>query len=148
MQKIFDASEKLFFYTLIICLISCIYFNIFPKNTSTDIIGLVFAIAYFGTNFYVGYLNSLSIKESLIVGIIGCTMGIFLGFFSIYTHYIINNPERALFIISPYFSPTTSILDLFIKNVTISYPFVLMSINIFLVFIGSISKKIVNKFLQ
>lgn len=147
MQKIFDASEKLFFNILIICLISCIYFNIFPKNIFTIAIGLIFAIAYFGTNFYVGYLNSLSIKESLIVGVVGSFIGIFLGFFAVYTYYVLNSPEKALMIVMPYFSPTTSVVNLFLKNVSISYPFILMFINIILVIIGSISKKIVNKFL-
>lgn len=145
MQKIFDASERLFFNILIICLISCIYFNIFPKNLTTIALGLVLCICYFGCNFYTGYYNEFTIKESIIVGTIGCGVGLFLGFFAIYTNFVLNNPNTAILIIMPYFSPTISLIEMVSKQVTFIYPFILMLINIFLVVMGSISKKIMNK---
>lgn len=148
MQKIFDASERLFFNILIICLISCIYFNIFPKNTTTTTIGLVFCIIYFGSNFYTGYFNDLSIKEAIIVGIVGCGIGLFLGFFAIYTNYILKSQNTAIWMIMPYYSPTISLIKIIEKQITFIYPFILMIINISLVIIGSISKKIMNKLLE
>lgn len=145
MQKIFDASERLFFNILIICLISCIYFNIFPNNMTTITIGLIFCIAYFGSDFYTGYFNDLSFKESIIVGILGCGVGLFLGFFAIYTNYILKSPNTAIWMIMPYYSPTISLVRLFAKQINFAYPFILMIINILFVIIGSISKKIMNK---
>lgn len=145
MQKIFDASERLFFNILIICLISCIYFNIFPKNLTTVILGLVLCIIYFGCNFHTGYYNEFTIKESVIVGTIGCGVGLFLGFFAIYTNFVLNRPNTAILIIMPYFSPTISLVEIFSKQITFAYPFILMLINILLVVMGSVTKKIMNK---
>lgn len=145
MQKIFDASERLFFNILIICLISCIYFNIFPKNTITITIGLIFCIFYFGINFYTGYFNNLSIREAIIVGSIGCSIGLFLGFFAIYTKFVLDSPNIAIWMIMPYFSPTISLLNVSATKITFAYPFIIMILNIFLVIMGSISKKIMNK---
>lgn len=145
MQKIFDASEKLFFYILIICLISCVYFNIFPNNTVTITIGLIFCIIYFGSYFYTGYFNDLTIKESMIVGIVGCGLGLILGFFAIYTNCILKSPNTAIWMLMPYYSPTISLVKIFDKQITFIYSFILMAVNILLVILGSISKKIMNK---
>lgn len=145
MQKIFDASEKLFFNILIVCLISCIYFNIFPNNTTTIIIGLMFCITYFGSYFYTGYFSDLTIKESIIVGILGCGVGLFLGFFAIYTYYILKSPNIAIWMLMPYYSPSMSLVKIFDKQINFTYPFILMALNILFVTLGSISKKIMNK---
>lgn len=148
MQKVFQAGEKLFFDILIICLVSFIYFNFLPMTNLTLTIGMIFAVIYIGVNFYVGYKYNLKFLESLIVGLIGCAMGLFLLFFSIYTQYILNSPNTALWIVMPYFSPTISIVKMFIKEITISYVMYLMLINVSMVIIGSFSKNIMNKLLH
>ncbi|MBO3443136.1 hypothetical protein [Clostridium sp. CCUG 7971] len=148
MQKVFQAGEALFFDILIICLVSFIYFNFLPITNLTLTIGMVFAILYIGVNFYVGYKYNLKFLESLIVGLIGCSMGLFLLFFALYTQYILNSPNTALWIAMPYFSPTMSAIKMFIKEISISYVIYLMFINIAMVVMGSFSKFIINKFLQ
>lgn len=145
MQKIFDTGEKLFFNTLIICLISCIYFNILPKNTIILMIGFIFCILYFGINFCTGYKNSLTIVEAFVVGIMGCGVGLFLGAFALYTNFILNSTDTAIWMVMPYFSPTISIIQRFSIEVTFAYPFILMALNIVLVIAGSFSKKLMNK---
>lgn len=145
MNKIFDAGEKLFFNILIICLVSWIYFNILPMNKATLITGFVLCVLYFGMYFYIGYKYNFTLVEAFIVGIIGCGIGIFLYFFSLYTDLVLQNVNSAIWIIKPYFIPTMSMIKLFTIEVTIAYPFFLMIFNIFLVILGSISKKIMNK---
>lgn len=147
MQKIFDVGEKLFFYILTICLLSFIYFTVFPKNEMTIAIGFIFCIFYFGVNFYIGYKYSLTIEEACIVGGAGCGLGIFLSFFSLYSYFALKSTYSAIWIITPYFMPTMSMINIFHGEVTIVYPFILMVINILLVIIGSIVKKIMNNLL-
>lgn len=147
MQKIFYASEKLFFSILIICLISSVYFNVLPMNNTTLMIGFILSGFYFGVNFYVGYKYELTLKEGLIVAALGCSLGLFLGFFSLYSLIFMNDNSIALSLINPYYSPTTSIIKFFIGDINIMYPFILMIINIILVIIGSFSKKLMNKLL-
>ncbi|MEG1311226.1 MAG: hypothetical protein RSD47_04375 [Romboutsia sp.] len=148
MQKVFHASEKLFFDILIICLVSFIYFNFIPMTKLTLIIGIIFTLVYFGVNFYVGYKYNLKLLDSLVVGVLGCGMGLFLLFFAIYTYCVLNSPDTALWIVTPYFIPTMSLIKIFFKEVTLSYVFYLMIINIVLVIIGSFSRKIMNKLLH
>lgn len=145
MQKIFNAAEKLFFYILIVCLISFVYFNMLPMNNTILMMGFILAVFYFVVNFYVGYKYELTLREALIVGIIGCSVGVFLGIFSVYAFIILNNESLALGLIMPYYSPTISVVRLALKDITIAYPFIIMLFNILLVVIGAISKKIVNK---
>lgn len=146
MEKIFHTGEKIFFITLIICIVSSVYFTIVPLNYITLSIGFIFLVGYFGVNFYIGITNYLNIREAIVVGLIGCGMGLFLLFFALYTDLILGNSQSALWLITPYFMPTMSLVRIFFEDITIAYPIVLMIINISLVLLGSITKKIMNKF--
>ncbi len=146
MEKIFHTGEKIFFITLIICIVSSVYFTIVPLNYITLSIGFIFLVGYFGVNFYIGITNDLNIREAIVVGLIGCGMGLFLLFFALYTDLILGNSQSALWLITPYFMPTMSLVRIFFEDITIAYPIVLMIINISLVLLGSITKKIMNKF--
>lgn len=148
MKKVYSISEKLFFDLLIICLISYIYFILLPINDFTIMVGTIFALLYFGCNFYIGYRYKLNLLEAMVVGIYGCGMGIFLAFFALYTQLILNNSEFAIWLISPYFAPTLSIINIFSIQVNLKYPFILMIINILLVVLGSASSYVMNKFLN
>ena len=145
MQKSFDVGQKLFFDVLIICLVSFIYFKIVPMNKITLFIGILICVFYFGVNFYTGYKYNLTTTEALFVGIMGCGLGIFLSFFAVYTNFILQTPVRAIWITIPYLAPTTPIIELFIKDISILYVFQLMFTNILLVIFGSFSRKIMNK---
>ena len=147
MEKIFHTGEKIFFVTLIICIVSSVYFTIVPLNYITLSIGFIFLVGYFGINFYIGSTNDLNIREAIVVGFIGCGMGLFLLFFALYTDLILGNSQSALWLITPYFMPTMSLVRIFFEDITIAYPIVLMIINISLVLLGSITKKIMNKFM-
>ena len=146
MEKKFHTGEKIFFITLIICIVSSVYFTIVPLNYITLSIGFIFLVGYFGVNFYIGITNDLNIREAIVVGLIGCGMGLFLLFFALYTDLILGNSQSALWLITPYFMPTMSLVRIFFEDITIAYPIVLMIINISLVLLGSITKKIMNKF--
>ena len=146
MEKIFHTGEKIFFITLIICIVSSVYFTIVPLNYITLSIGFIFLVGYFEVNFYIGITNDLNIREAIVVGLIGCGMGLFLLFFALYTDLILGNSQSALWLITPYFMPTMSLVRIFFEDITIAYPIVLMIINISLVLLGSITKKIMNKF--
>ena len=146
MENIFHTGEKIFFITLIICIVSSVYFTIVPLNYITLSIGFIFLVGYFGVNFYIGITNDLNIREAIVVGLIGCGMGLFLLFFALYTDLILGNSQSALWLITPYFMPTMSLVRIFFEDITIAYPIVLMIINISLVLLGSITKKIMNKF--
>ncbi len=145
MQKVFKAGEELFFDILLICLVSFIYFEFIPMNDIMLIIGIIFSILYFGVNIYIGYKYKLNVTNSLMVGVIGCGVGLFLSIFSLYSQVVLNSPNMALWIVKPYFIPTMPLIKLFTSNISLSYVFILMVINILLVPIGSISKKIMNK---
>jgi hypothetical protein len=82
----------------------------------------------------------------MVVGVYGCGMGIFLAFFALYSQLVLNNSWFARWLISPYFAPTLSIINIFSIQVNLSYPFILMIINILLVVLGSIASAIMNKF--
>ncbi len=145
MQKVFNAGEELFFDILVICLVSFIYFEFIPMTNTTILVGIVFSILYFGANIYVGYKYNLNLSDSLMVGVMGCGVGLFLSFFSIYAQIILNSPNMALWISKIYFIPTMSLIKLFLSNINLSYVFILMIINILLVVIGGIIKKLMNK---
>lgn len=145
MKNVSKASEELFFGIIIISLVSFLYFNYISMNKFTLILGLVFSFIYFGINLYIGYKYKLSIIDSLIVGIAGSGMGIFFMFFSIYSQFILEMPNFANWVVMPYFIPTMSIVDLFSINITYLYSPTLFIINIFLVIIGSLLKKVMNK---
>ena len=145
MKNVFRASEELFFYILIISLVSFIYFNYISMSEFTLLLGLLFSFIYFGVNFYIGYKYKLKFIESLIVGIIGSGMGIFFILFSLYAEFILKMPNFANWISTPYFIPTMSIVKLFSININYLYSPLLMIINIILVVIGSIIKNIMNK---
>lgn len=147
MEKIFHTGEKIFFTTLIICMISYLYFTILPLNDTIISIGCIFLIIYFGVNFFVGSISDLKIIESIIVGIMGSFIGVFLSMFALYAHLIMNDYELAIWIIKPYYAPTMSLVNLYFNEVTIGYPIILMFINISLVVIGTISRRIMNKFI-
>lgn len=145
MKNVSKASEELFFGIIIISLVSFLYFNYISMNKFTLILGLVFSFIYFGINLYIGYKYKLSIIDSLIVGIAGSGMGIFFIFFSIYSQFILKIDNFANWVVMPYFIPTMSIVDLFSINITYLYSPTLFIINIFLVIIGSLLKKVMNK---
>lgn len=148
MQKAFNVGEKLFFDVLIICLVSFIYFKIVPMNEVTFSIGILICTFYFGVNFYTGYKYNLTTTEALFVGIMGCGVGIFLSFFAIYMHFILQSHNGAIWIAMPYIIPTTPIIKLFIKELSIVYVFELIFINVFLVIFGSFIRKIMNKLVR
>ena len=145
MKNVFNASEELFFDILIFALLSFLYFNYISMSEFTLLLGLIFSFIYFGVNFYIGYKYKLKFIDSLIVGIMGSGMGIFLIFFSFYAEFIFKMPNFANWIAIPYFIPTMSIVKLFSININYLYAPVLMIINIILVVIGSITKNIMNK---
>lgn len=148
MQKAFNVGERLFFDVLIICLISFVYFKTVPMNNITFFIGSIICLIYFGINFYRGYKNNLKASEALIVGIMGCGVGLFLSFFAIYVQVVLNCPNTAVWILMPYFISTIPIIDFFNKDVTILYAFQIMLINILLVISGSFIKNIVNRLIN
>ena len=82
MERIIKYGGKLFFGSLVICILSFFYFKLIPCTKISNLIGYIFLEAFLGYNFYIGYKYKLSIKESLIVGILGCGFGIFLLFFA------------------------------------------------------------------
>ena len=145
MKNVSKASEELFFDIIIISLVSFLYFNYISMNKFTLILGLVFSFIYFGINLYIGYKYKLSIIDSLIVGIVGSGMGIFFMFFSIYSQFILEMPNFANWVVMPYFISTMSIVNLFYIDITYLYAPTLFIINIFLVIIGSLLKKVINK---
>ena len=98
----------------------------------TLLLGLIFSFIYFGVNFYIGYKYKLKFIDSLIVGIMGSGMGIFLISFSFYAEFILKMPNFANWIAIPYFIPTMSIVKLFSININYLYAPVLMIINIIL----------------
>lgn len=147
MQNIFDASEKLFFSMLIISLLSFIYFTAIPMSKEMILFGIIFSIFYFGTNFYIGYKYNLKILEAFVVGIIGCSIGIFFSFFAIYSQFILDLPNFAVWLIKPYYIPITSLIELNSRQINLNYSFYLMIVNILLVIFGSFSKIIMNKLL-
>lgn len=147
MQKSFNVGEKLFFDILIICLISFIFFKIAPVNEITFYIGCIISFVYFGINFYMGYKYNLKTSEALIVGIMGCGVGLFLSFFVLYANFILKSKEIVIWMSMPYIIPTKPLIELFIKDLDYIYIFQLMMINILLVIFGSFTKRIMNKIL-
>lgn len=145
MEKITHTGGKIFFTILIISIISYLYFTILPLNDISIYIGYIFSIVYFWINFYTGFRTNLNLKESILVGIIGSGMGLFLLFFALYTEIVGQNSEVALWIIKPYFIPTMSLVQSIFNHITIIYPIILIIINICLVVIGSITRKIMHK---
>ena len=137
MKNVFNASEELFYDILIIALLSFLYFNYISMSEFTLLLGLIFSFIYFGVNFYIGYKYKLSIKESLIVGILGCGFGIFLLFFATYTYYILNDIYWSNWMVEFYFLPTMSFINDFFKDMTLIYTVSLIILNILLVFLGS-----------
>ena len=73
-------------------------------------------------------------------------MGIILLLFALYSDLIIRNHEFAMWIIKPYYIPTMSLISVYFSHITIFYPIVLIGINISLVVMGNINKRIMNKF--
>ena len=145
MERIIKYGGKLFFGSLVICILSFFYFKLIPCTKISNLIGYIFLEAFLGYNFYIGYKYKLKFIDSLIVGIMGSGMGIFLIFFSFYAEFILKMPNFANWIAIPYFIPTMSIVKLFSININYLYAPVLMIINIILVVIGSITKNIMNK---
>ena len=125
MERIIKYGGKLFFGSLVICILSFFYFKLIPCTKISNLIGYIFLEAFLGYNFYIGYKYKLSIKESLIVGILGCGFGIFLLFFATYTYYILNDIYWSNWMVE------------FFKDMTLIYTVSLIILNILLVFLGS-----------
>ena len=90
MERIIKYGGKLFFGSLIICILSFFYFKLIPYSQISNLIGYIFLEIFLIYSFYIGYRYKLSIKESLMSGILGCGVGLFLLFFATYTYYIID----------------------------------------------------------
>ncbi|SCH29859.1 Uncharacterised protein [uncultured Clostridium sp.] len=147
MEKIIHTGGKVFFTTLILSIISYLYFTILPLNYITIYIGCIFLVVYFGVNIYIGLTTNMDLIEAILVGTIGCSMGLFLLFFSLYSQLVLKNSDLALWIIKPYFIPTMSLINITSNNnITVIYPIILMIINISLVVVGNVIKKAMNKF--
>lgn len=146
MKNTFDLGEKLFFNTLIICIISFIYFKIIEIESSNLIIEILFALFFFLTNFYYGYKYNLKCKESLIVGSMGAGLGIFLSFFSLCAHFLIEGSKSSISFSILYLSPIHSIFNYLSEYNSIVNVFTIIIINIFLVVIGGQLRNITNKF--
>ena len=148
MERIIKYGGKLFFGSLVICILSFFYFKLIPCTKISNLIGYIFLEAFLGYNFYIGYKYKLSIKESLIVGILGCGFGIFLLFFATYTYYILQDVYWGIWMVEFYFLPTTSFINDFFNNMTLGYTVFLILFNILLVLLGSrirfIKEKIVS----
>lgn len=148
MKNAFDLGEKLFFNTLIICIISFIYSNIIEVESSNLIIEILFALFFFLINFYYGYKYSLKLKESLIVGLMGAGLGIFLSFFSLCAYFLIENSKSSISFSVLYLSPIQLISNYLSGYNSIVNIFTIITINIFLVVIGGQLRNITNKFLN
>ncbi|MDO5010711.1 MAG: hypothetical protein Q4E31_07790 [Intestinibacter bartlettii] len=137
MERIIKYGGKLFFGSLIICILSFFYFKLIPYSQVSNLIGYVFLEVFLGYNFYIGYRYKLNIKESLIVGTLGCGFGIFLLFFATYTYYILQDVYWGIWMVEFYFLPTTSFINDFFNNMTLNYTVFLILFNILLVLLGS-----------
>lgn len=137
MERIIKYGGKLFFASLIICILSFLYFKLIPYTKISNLIGYIFLEAFLGYNFYIGYKYKLTQKEAIIVGILGCGFGLFLLFFATYTYYILNEAYWGIWMVEFYFLPTMSFINDFFKETTLVYPINLIIFNIFLVFLGS-----------
>ncbi|MBU5335956.1 hypothetical protein [Intestinibacter bartlettii] len=116
---------------------SFFYFKLIPYSQVSNLIGYVFLEVFLGYNFYIGYRYKLNIKESLIVGTLGCGFGIFLLFFATYTYYILQDVYWGIWMVEFYFLPTTSFINDFFNNMTLNYTVFLILFNILLVLLGS-----------
>ena len=147
MERIIKYGGKLFFGSLIICILSFFYFKLIPYSQISNLIGYIFLEIVLIYSFYIGYRYKLSIKESLMSGILGCGFGLFLLFFATYTYYIIDT-YWGIWMVEFYFIPTMSLINDFFENITLSYTVVLIMLNIFLVLLGSrvrfIKEKIIS----
>ena len=120
MERIIKYGGKLFFGSLVICILSFFYFKLIPCTKISNLIGYIFLEAFLGYNFY-----------------IGCGFGIFLLFFATYTYYVLNDIYWSNWMVEFYFLPTMSFINDFIKDMTLIYTVSLIIINILLVFLGS-----------
>ena len=147
MERIIKYGGKLFFGSLIICILSFFYFKLIPYSQISNLIGYIFLEIFLIYSFYIFYRYKLSIKESLMSGILGCGVGLFLLFFATYTYYIIDT-YWGIWMVEFYFIPTMSLINDFFENITLSYTVVLIMLNIFLVLLGSrvrfIKEKIIS----
>ena len=147
MERIIKYGGKLFFGSLIICILSFFYFKLIPYSQISNLIGYIFLEIFLIYSFYICYRYKLSIKESLMSGILGCGVGLFLLFFATYTYYIIDT-YWGIWMVEFYFIPTMSLINDFFENITLSYTVVLIMLNIFLVLLGSrvrfIKEKIIS----
>ena len=147
MERIIKYGGKLFFGSLIICILSFFYFKLIPYSQISNLIGYIFLEIFLIYSFYIGYRYKLSIKETLMSGILGCGVGLFLLFFATYTYYIIDT-YWGIWMVEFYFIPTMSLINDFFENITLSYTVVLIMLNIFLVLLGSrvrfIKEKIIS----
>ncbi|MDY5211228.1 hypothetical protein [Intestinibacter sp.] len=148
MERIIKYGGKLFFGSLIICILSFFYFKLIPYSKVSNLIGYGFLEIFLGYSFYIGYRYRLSVKESLISGILGCGFGLFLLFFATYTYYILQDVYWGVWMVEFYFIPTMSLINDFFNNITLSYTVILIILNILLVLLGSrvrfIKEKVVS----
>ena len=55
MERIIKYGGKLFFGSLVICILSFFYFKLIPCTKISNLIGYIFLEAFLGYNFYIGY---------------------------------------------------------------------------------------------
>ena len=138
MERIIKYGGKLFFGSLIICILSFFYFKLIPCGEISNLIGYIFLEIFLGYNFYIGYRYKLNFKESFIVGIFGSGFGIFLLFFASYTHYVIDEAYWAIWMMQFYFMPTMSFITDFSVNVSLGYVVFLINFSVLLVVLGAV----------
>ncbi|MGM9533992.1 MAG: hypothetical protein ACI3VR_02020 [Intestinibacter sp.] len=137
MERIIKYGGKLFFGSLIICILSFFYFKLIPCGEVSNLIGYVFLEVFLGYNFYVGYRYELNFKEAFIVGILGSGFGIFLLFFASYTHYVIDEAYWSIWMMQFYFMPTMSFIADFSVDVSLGYVVFLIIFSTVLVVLGA-----------
>lgn len=145
MERIIKYGGKLFFGSLIICILSFFYFKLIPYGEVSNLIGYLFLEIFLGYNFYVGYKYRLNLKEAFTVGILGSSFGIFLLFFASYTHYVIDEAYWAIWMMQFYFMPTMSFITDFSVNVSLGYVVFLIIFSALLVVLGALFRFLKEK---
>ena len=131
------CGGKIFFGSLVICILSFFYFKLIPYSQVSNLIGYIFLEIFLGCNFYIGYKYKLNKKEAVMVGILGSSFGIFLLFFAAYTYYIMREFYWGIWMVKFYLFPTMSFINYFFVDITLAYVVFLIGFNIVLVILGS-----------
>ena len=123
------CGGKIFFGSLVICILSFFYFKLIPYSQVSNLIGYIFLEIFLGCNFYIGYKYKLNKKEAVMVGILGSSFGIFLLFFAAYTYYIMREFYWGIWMVKFYLFPTMSFINDFFVDITLAYVVFLIGFN-------------------